>query len=184
MRRRKFIVSMSFMGALFMAGGPAAAQPPGFTYGPVIPDEGPTAPVPGRVPLAPDTTLKVAMDVVERAAAGKKNRSFITAARFINMHAAAGLPLKSARLALVIHGPGVYDVTTSDFHTRTQERDHASHKLIASLLKAGVSITVCGQSAAAQGITKDDLLPGVTLSLSAITAHALLQQDGYTLNPF
>ncbi|MEL6507628.1 MAG: DsrE family protein [Pseudomonadota bacterium] len=184
MPRRKFIVSMSFMGALFMAGGPAAAQPPGFTYGPVIPDEGPTAPVPGRVPLAPDTNLKVAMDVVERAAASKKNRSFVTAARFINMHAAAGLPPERARLALVIHGAAVQDVTTSAFHTGANERDHGSHALIASLLKAGVTITVCGQSAAAQGITKDDLLPGVTLSLSAITAHALLQQDGYTLNPF
>jgi len=27
-------------------------------------------------------------------------------------------------------------------------------------------------------------LPGVTMALSAMTAHALLQQDGYTLNPF
>ena len=33
-------------------------------------------------------------------------------------------------------------------------------------------------------ITGGDLLPGVEMSLSAMTAHALLQQDGYTLNPF
>jgi len=29
-----------------------------------------------------------------------------------------------------------------------------------------------------------DLLPNVEMALSAMTAHALLQQDGYTLNPF
>ena len=33
-------------------------------------------------------------------------------------------------------------------------------------------------------VTNDDLLPGVELALSAMTMHALLQQKGYTLNPF
>jgi len=28
------------------------------------------------------------------------------------------------------------------------------------------------------------LAPGVEMTLSAMTAHALLQQDGYTMNPF
>ncbi|MEO1151706.1 MAG: DsrE family protein [Pseudomonadota bacterium] len=169
---------------LLMLSTAAQAQPPGFTHGPVIKNDGPVAPVPGHLPLPEGTRLKVAMDVVDRAAPGKKNRSFVTAARYINMHAAAGLPPDRARLALVIPGAGVHDVTTSAFHTRTHAGDHGSQDLIANLLKAGVTITVCGQSAAAQGITKDDLIPGVTLSLSAITAHALLQQDGYMLNPF
>ena len=35
-----------------------------------------------------------------------------------------------------------------------------------------------------QGITPDDLIPGVEMSLSAMTAHALLQQNGFTVNPF
>jgi len=33
-------------------------------------------------------------------------------------------------------------------------------------------------------VGKDDLLPGVERVLSAMTLHALLQQQGYTLNPF
>lgn len=45
-------------------------------------------------------------------------------------------------------------------------------------------VILCGQSAAASGIERVDLLPGVEMALSAMTAHALLQQDGYTLNPF
>ena len=56
--------------------------------------------------------------------------------------------------------------------------------LVDALIKAGVRIIVCGQSAAGQGVKKTDLLPGVELALSAMTAHALLQQQGYTLNPF
>ena len=44
-------------------------------------------------------------------------------------------------------------------------------------------IIICGQSAAAYGVKKSDFHTGVELALSAMTAHALLQQDGYTV-PF
>ena len=47
-----------------------------------------------------------------------------------------------------------------------------------------MSIQLCGQTAVARDISADDLLPGVTMALSAMTAHAQLQQAGYTLNPF
>jgi intracellular sulfur oxidation DsrE/DsrF family protein len=48
-----------------------------------------------------------------------------------------------------------------------------------------VRIILCGQSAAGLGLDETaDLLPGVEVALSAMTAHALLQQDGYTVNPF
>ena len=30
----------------------------------------------------------------------------------------------------------------------------------------------------------EDMLPGVEMALSAMTAHAVLQQAGYRLNPF
>ena len=33
-------------------------------------------------------------------------------------------------------------------------------------------------------VTPKQLIQGVTMSLSAMTAHAQLQQQGYTLNPF
>ena len=56
--------------------------------------------------------------------------------------------------------------------------------LIAALTDHGVRIIVCGQSAAYYDVATDDLLPGVEMALSAMTAHALLQQQGYTLNPF
>jgi intracellular sulfur oxidation DsrE/DsrF family protein len=47
-----------------------------------------------------------------------------------------------------------------------------------------VRIFVCGQSAAYYDVTTNDLLPGVEMALSAMTVHALLQQQGYSLNPF
>jgi hypothetical protein len=33
-------------------------------------------------------------------------------------------------------------------------------------------------------VAAEQLIPGVKMALSAMTAHAQLQQQGYTLNPF
>ena len=63
-------------------------------------------------------------------------------------------------------------------------KDNANAAIVAALLDNGVRVILCGQSAAAMGIAKSDLLPGVEMALSAMTAHALLQQQGYALNPF
>jgi intracellular sulfur oxidation DsrE/DsrF family protein len=52
------------------------------------------------------------------------------------------------------------------------------------MLDQGVRFILCGQSGAAYGIRQEDLIPGVETALSAMTAHALLQQRGYTVNPF
>jgi len=56
--------------------------------------------------------------------------------------------------------------------------------LIKELTENGVEIYLCGQSAAYYGIEKKDLLPNVRMALSAMTAHAILQQKDYTVNPF
>jgi intracellular sulfur oxidation DsrE/DsrF family protein len=56
--------------------------------------------------------------------------------------------------------------------------------LVEALLEADVRFILCGQSAAAYGIKPEDLIPGVEMSLSAMTAHALLQANGFTANPF
>ena len=179
------IVFRIFVGLLSLFIGLAAlAQPDGFHYGPIIVDEGPVATIESRQAIPEGTILRVSMDVVERATAGEKNRHFITAARFLNMHAEAGMPAEAVNLALVIHGSAVHDVTNDAFHEAKHETENANHALLKELLDHDVEIYVCGQSAYYNGVKTENLLPGVTMSLSAITAHALLQQDGYTLNPF
>ena len=55
---------------------------------------------------------------------------------------------------------------------------------VREMLDAGVRFIVCGQSAAGLGVSNEDLISGVEIALSAMTAHALLQQQGYTVNPF
>ena len=63
------------------------------------------------------------------------------------------------------------------------EAGNGSRAVVTQLLDYGVRFIVCGQSAAARR-GQGDLIPGVEIALSAMTAHAQLQQAGYTVNPF
>ena len=160
------------------------AQPEGFHNGPLIESYGPVATVEGRDGIPDNTEFKVSFDVVDRAEAGTLNRTFVSAARFLNMHTEAGIPVENLSLAIVIHGSAVQDVTNAAHFSKENGEPNANAGLIAKLIRHGVEVHVCGQTAAYRGVTAEDLLPGVRMSLSAMTAHALLQQDGYTLNPF
>jgi intracellular sulfur oxidation DsrE/DsrF family protein len=153
----------------------AYADSSSFSTGPAIKDYGPVADVDVTFPVPKDTVLRHSFDVAEQAEDGDLNRTLVSAARFINMHRRSGLDASRIRLAVVVHGKAVHDVSTDA---------SSSSELVASLIENGVSIIVCGQSAAYYDITTNDLLPGVEMALSAMTAHALLQQQGYTLNPF
>ncbi len=156
------------------------AQQGGATTGPVIEEYGPAFVVEAAAPLADDVTFKVAFDAVASRGADELNRTLESAARFLNMHGKAGVPAERMQLAIVVHGQATRDM-------RTEAATGAANPnvgLIEALLAAGVRIEVCGQSAAALGVAADQLVPGVEMALSAMTAHALLQQDGYTLNPF
>ena len=164
---------------------PASAQMENFKPGPVFADFGPTAPVQTDQVIAADSVFNIAFDVATAAEPGKLNRTIESAARFINMHVAAGVPEENIHLAIVVHGGASLDLTKQEFFAaRKDGRENASAAAIAQLQDHGVEIYLCGQSAAAHGISNTDLLPGIKMPLSAMTAHALLQQQGYTINPF
>jgi len=91
------------------------------------------------------------------------------------MHARAGVETDRVQVAVIVHGKAIHDVSGI-------APDNA--ELVAALVDHGVKIYVCGQTAAYYDIARSDLLPGVEMALSAMTMHALLQQQGYTLNPF
>jgi intracellular sulfur oxidation DsrE/DsrF family protein len=153
----------------------AVADEGAFTKGPIFTDYGPVADVDVTMPIPPGTAFKHSFDVSTPAPTGDPNSTLVSVARFINMHARAGIPAGNIRAAVVVHGKAVKEMA---------DELSASARLIAALTDQGVRIIVCGQSAAYYDVATDDLLPGVEMALSAMTAHAVLQQQGYTLNPF
>lgn len=174
--------------ALALIAPPLAAQDmSAFRPGPVLAEFGPHAPVPGVEQLPADTEFAVAFDVSTPAAEGGANRGFESAARFLNMHVAHGVPQENIRLVVVVHGKAALELLTDAGHAAnpaSRKGDNPSGQLVEALLAEDVRFILCGQSAAAYGIKPEDLIPGVEMSLSAMTAHALLQQSGFTVNPF
>lgn len=171
---------------------PALAQDrPGFVAGPVFTDFAPVHAVPDADFAIPEgMPLHVAFDVSQLAPVGQPNRTFTSAARFLNMHRAAGIPAEFNRVAIVVHGRASLEVlnheawAARDWGEEDRGERNPTAEIIPALLAAGVRIIVCGQSAAGQGVAKADMVPGVELALSAMTAHAVLQREGYTVNPF
>ncbi|MEZ5894910.1 MAG: DsrE family protein [Parvularculaceae bacterium] len=180
--RPEFTIAHAAPAAMLMAIAIAPAADAGedaFHAGTVIADYGQVATVVSDVAIPAETKFKVAFDINTAGDAGEVNRSLNSAARFLNMHAEAGVDPGDISLALVVHGGAVKDVAR-----RADGAENPNAALIAALADMGVQIYVCGQSAAYYDIGNDDLLPGVEMALSAMTMHALLQQQGYTLNPF
>ena len=156
-----------------------------FHQGKVISDFGNVADVESDVVIPPGTELKVRFDVGRKARAGSINSTFDSAARFINLNVAAGVPQENIRVAIVVHGSAALEVTKQEFYgAKNQGRKNASDEAVATLRKHNVEFFLCGQSAAYQGIKKKDVLEGVKVAPSAMTMHALLDQQGYSLNPF
>lgn len=171
--------------SLLMAGPALAQSREGFGPGPVLPDVGPIAPVESDLALPKGAKFKIAFDVATKAPPGGLSRQIETAARTLNMHVAAGVPQKDVQIVVIVHGPGAMDLLKPEVYAaRNEGKANGSLDAVKKLLGAGVEFYLCGQTAMGQKITKADLIPGVKMSLSAITAHAVYQQRGYTLNPF
>lgn len=159
-------------------------QATSFTFGPVFKHHGQNVLLEGALENPTNQHFKVAFDISQHSDKGQMSRNFNTAARFINMHVRAGVPIKNIELALVVHGKASFDLLTDAAHQKTFNQVNTNTQIMKLLLANNVKIYICGQSAMHLGIPQKDLFQGVEMSLSAMTAHALLQQDGFTLNPF
>jgi len=167
--------------AALLASPALAAEPTG---GPVFAGFGRHTPVEHDVAIPKGMMLRHVYDVTA-AAPGKLNPGFETAARFINSHVANGVAERDVAVAVVVHGPAINELTKPAVYAgRHNGAANASQAMVEEMLKKGVRFLVCGQAANAMGVKKADLLPGVELAISASSAHAILQAQGYTLNPF
>ena len=176
---RAFALSASLL-ALALTGGAAAQDMSKFTDGPVITGFGRVVPVQSDLPIPANFSFKVLLDGAMPAKSGEASRTLDNAARFLNMHVAAGVPERNIHVAVIVYGPASIDLANDTLYAARHEgKPNGNTGLVRQLVAHGVEIYQCGQSATAFGISKADLLPGVKLSLSAMTARALLQQRGY-----
>lgn len=114
----------------------------------------------------------------------KSNASIETGARFLNMHAQSGMSKKQLHVALVIHGAAAKDILTDAAYKERYGIKNPNLELINALIDADVQIILCGQTASHRKIKKTEMINGVQLSLSAMTALVQLQNEDYRLIKF
>lgn len=153
--------------------------------GPVINSAGAVFPVSPDLQTPPDRDYKVAFEIAAPASSPERmNQSINTVARFLNMHTQAGVPASRVSGAIVAHGAASFELLDNETYRARFGVDNPNAELIRELLSAGQPVILCGQSAASRGIEAHQLIPGVKVALSAMTAFLLLQDDGYRVNPW
>ncbi len=129
--------------------------------------------------------LKAVFDIMNSPEDTKKRNSSIeTAARFLNMHAQENVPTNKLHAVLVVHNNASKDIITNEAYKKRYGTDNPNEEMIKVLMNSGVQVIFCGQSSMARGFPKEELIPGVQLSLSAMTALIQLQDEGYRLIKF
>jgi intracellular sulfur oxidation DsrE/DsrF family protein len=153
--------------------GPSSTGPAIRDFGPVYKVESPDFPTPMG-------EYKVVFEVAVGAdSPGEINSHIESLARFINMHVQAGVPRENLKLALVLHGTAAKDALDPAGYRDRYGIDNPNYDLIQALRAFGVQVLLCGQSQMSRGLQRDRLAPGVKVALSAMTALATLQSQGY-----
>ncbi|MEM9076025.1 MAG: DsrE family protein [Bacteroidota bacterium] len=134
-----------------------------------------------------DTNMefKVVFDIMQSPESpADLNRSIETAARFLNMHAQSNVPESQLKVALVVHSKASKDVIKNDAYLTRFGTQNPNYTMINQLMEAGVEVILCGQSSKSRKYPKEEFIPGVKISLSAMTALIQLQNKGYQLIKF
>lgn len=156
------------------------------TKGPIIHDFGAIFSV-SNPDFQTDTNLvyKVVFDIHNSPEdPAKLNPSINTLARFLNMHAQAGVPLKNLQIAGIFHNKATKDAMNSALYKEKYGIDNPNEQLLQALEEAGVDLYICGQSIAARGYKRHNLSPPIKVGLSAMTIILNLKEKGYTLIKF
>lgn len=104
--------------------------------------------------------FKGLFDTAKGAEAGDVNRTLNSAARFINMHAEAGMAEKNMKVAVVVHGKGSSDLTKAKYYgDKFNGAENATEGLIKALTDQGVRVILCGQTAAYYDISNRTCFP-------------------------
>ncbi|TAI48936.1 DsrE family protein [Flagellimonas allohymeniacidonis] len=154
--------------------------------GPVVPNFGKVWEI-DQPDFETDTTkeYKAVFDIMRSPESHEEiNSSIETAARFLNMHAQSGVPVDQLKAVLVVHNKASKDIIQNEAYQKRFGVPNPNFEMLQELMDAGVEVIFCGQSSRSRGFPKEELVPGVQLSLSAMTALIQLQNDGYQLIKF
>jgi len=154
--------------------------------GPIIQDYGPVFSV-KNPDFITDTTkvYKVVFDIHNTPDDPTKvNPMLNTLARFLNMHAGAGVPLKNLKVVGVFHNKATHDVLENAGYQAKYGVKNPNLSLLTALNEVGAELYICGQSIGARGVDRTQIHNKVGVALSAMTVILSFQSEGYQLIKF
>ncbi len=169
------------LGVLALIQTPLFSQETKLIQGPVIEHYGATYEVNDPdIPTEVDSEMKVIFDI-DKSSDDKSevNKYIEVAARFLNMHTNLGMKPGQLKAAMTIHAAAAKDVLNNEAYKEKFGVNNPNFKLINALVNAGVDVIFCGQSAAKNHMTRQDINPNVKIALSATTALIQYQNKGY-----
>ena len=107
-----------------------------------------------------------------------------TIARFYNLHARHGVPKANLFGAAVVHGTGWRALLTDEAYQRRFGRINPSKAMVEELIANGARFAVCAHTAGSMGVEREELLPGLQLAISAMSALNVFYAEGYRLQPW
>ena len=120
-----------------------------------------------------------------KAENGAVNASLRRALSFAEKMEEHGVPADRVKVAVVVHGPSVFDVASSARYGEKYEgEENPNIEIVAKLIERGAEIWVCGFAAKHHGVGNADLLDGVRMAPTGTVAHAELQRRGFVINPY
>jgi len=163
----------------------AAAADPQFWQTPAIAGAGRIHPLRhAAYQPSPNETYKLVFPLTQAGKSpGEASPALDRVARAVNLFASAGVALDHLKMVAVMHGAATDAALKNDAYRAKYGVDNPNLALIAKLRQAGVDVAVCGQALAAHEDQFDWVDPHVTLSLSALTTVAVLEQRGYSVVP-
>jgi intracellular sulfur oxidation DsrE/DsrF family protein len=111
----------------------------------------------------------------------KLNPGLVEIARVLNLHVASGIPVSHLHPIIVVHGPSLFSIQNNEVYKAKYKNDNPNNQLILDLMKNGAKFIACGQAMNFLDIKKQELYPGVKVSLTAQTVLSNYLGQGYVL---
>lgn len=109
------------------------------------------------------------------------NFSLVEVSRIINLHIAAGIPVKKISPVIVIHAAALKAFTHNGYYQEKYKTDNPNLTLIKDLENIGGKFIACGQALSFINLERNALLPDIKISLTAQTVLSMYQMKGYVL---
>ena len=109
----------------------------------------------------------------------KLNPGLVEIARVLNLHVASGIPISHIHPVIVVHGPSLFSIRNNGIYQSQYKKDNPNSQLILDLMKNGAKFIACGQAMNFLDVKKEELYPGVKVSLTAQTVLSNYIGQGY-----